>query len=573
MSYALDTESSYSRERDIRSLGVHNYVRHPDTHHYLAAVYNDEVAWAGDPRDLPFPPGVALSHNAAYDQSVVAALGLPRPAEWHCTADLAAYLQAPRNLKDAVEELLNLGLDKSLRDNMKGVEWKSLSPDEQAEMAKYCLLDSKACFLLWKTFHEQWPVHEQSVSDHTAMMCQRGIYVDVPMLEAGIEKLQQIKFEAEQEIPWAGELNAKGKPLPVTSPKELAKHCRMLGIQPPASTDAKSEEWEAWEDAYADHTPFVHAVQRWRRANRLFQLFSTIRTRQDGGVLSYSLKYFGAHTGRWSGDAGVNLQNLPRTAFEGIDARGIFIPQPGHVLLVADYAQIEARVALWLANDREMLALLRSGVDLYEAHARATMGYSDPRPLKEVDPAKRQLAKVRVLALGFGLGAAKFQRIAKQWAGIDLTENEARNQVGSFRRANRGLLRLWRRLQQGFRHSKGGTLDTVLPSGRVLHYYQVGEDHARVQRGGPTIHWYGGKLFENLVQSTARDLLADAILRVESAGLPVRLHVHDEIVAEVPEEDAEEGAAALKELMERAPEWAAGLPVEVEVSVKERYAK
>ena len=175
--------------------------------------------------------------------------------------------------------------------------------------------------------------------------------------------------------------------------------------RPPASTDTKSEEFGLWLEQHEKQADFILAVQQWRQANRLLSVLETMHEREVDGTLHYGLKYFGAtHTGRWSGDAGLNLQNLPGKAFAGVDARACLVPRSGKRFIIGDFAQIEARVTCWLAGDEGTLALLRSGVDIYEAHARRTMHYSDPRPLKGVNPDMRQFAKCRVLALGFGLG-------------------------------------------------------------------------------------------------------------------------------------------------------------------------
>ena len=93
--------------------------------------------------------------------------------------------------------------------------------------------------------------------------------------------------------------------------------------------------------------------------------------------MAYELKYFGASPGRWSGGGGLNVQNFNRRETEGLDVRRCVMAAPGHVLAVADYSQIEARVLLFLAGDTAALELLADHPewDMYELHARATMGW------------------------------------------------------------------------------------------------------------------------------------------------------------------------------------------------------
>jgi len=590
MTIALDTESTYEKGRDIKSLGVRRYVSHPQTHHYLVSGYCGDVGCEGagvsDPDRFNWDilhGATLVSHNASYDASVIAdlrlrGLAIPQPVAWHCTADLASYRQSPRSLADASRELLGLKVDKTLRDEMKGVEWRTLPTEKKLAMAEYCLLDAKTTWCLWQQESRHWPAEEMAVSDHTAMMCRRGIGVDRPRLDTSIKVLRAAKFEASRLIPWAGELNAKGNELPITSTLELAKECARRGILPPATTDAKSAIFDDWLEANGEKAEFVKGMQVWRSCNRLLNVLLAMQDRQVSGRLQYGLKYFGApHTGRWSGDTGLNLQNLPRKPYAGVDARACLVPAEGKVFLVADFAQIEARVTTWLAQDEPMLEMLRAGLDIYEAHARRTMGYSDPRPLCEVDPGTRQFAKCRVLALGFGLGAGKFKAIVKLWTGQDITESQAKQMVADYRRSNRGIVKLWQELETTAKRSQGETFELQLPSERPISYFEVAtvanKLSARVTRGGPRKAVYGGLLCENITQATARDLFARAILRVEAAGLPVVLHVHDEIVCEVPEEDAEAGAAELRELMRTLPDWAEGLPVDCSVEIKKEYGK
>jgi DNA polymerase I-like protein with 3'-5' exonuclease and polymerase domains len=329
--------------------------------------------------------------------------------------------------------------------------------------------------------------------------------------------------------------------------------------------------------ANGDRAPFVKAIPHWRKANRLLQVLQSMRDRQVDGILAYGFKYFGAHTGRWSGDLGLNLQNLPREAFAGVDARACFVPRPGKRFIIADFAQIEARITLWLAGDESTLALLRGGMDLYEAHARQTMGYTDPRPLKDVDKNMRNFAKCRVLALGFQVGGATFQTTVKQWTGMDVSLEKARTTVADFRRKNPGIIRLWNRLERELKQSCGGSFELELLGGRIIRYFDVSRVDSqwkgRVERGGKIKSLYGDKLTENIVQATARDLFGEAILRLERAGLPVVLHVHDEVVVEVDETAAADAERAVKEIMCVEPAWASGLPIMVETQIAEAYTK
>ena len=588
--YAIDYETSYTKTRGIRQLGVRGYLSHKETDIYLMSVYGPDFAWVGHPKDFDWSvldDRDAVSHNAAFDTEVFHELCRRRgsdvpylftPAQWNCTADLAAYTQSPRSLLDASRELLGLQLDKTVRAEMEGRDFHTLSAEDKVRWGEYALLDAKASWLLWDKFSKFWPEHERAVSRHTAMMGQRGIGIDLSKVTQGIELLKQTVWEAEQEIPWAGELDAKGKEIATVSPKAMAAECRRLGIEPPVSTDSKSEEFDAWLDDNAEKAPFVQAMSDWRKANRLLTVLEQFQVRTCDGRLRYSVKYFGApHTGHWTGDNGLNLLNLPRKGTAGVDARACLVPPAGKKFVVADLSQVQARILLWLAGDNKMLDLIRSGVDLYEAHARATMGYSDPRPLKEVDPEKRQFAKMRVLQLGFACGAAKFQSSAATMYKVKMDLGRAKREVDDYRRKSPGITKLWKQLDDAARASRGGTFTCELPSGRSIHYFKMaqsaGELTGLVELGGFRKKLYGGLLTQNLVAGTNRDILAEAILKIEAAGIPVVLHVHDEVVCEVDADQAEEAARVVHQIMTTPPEWAEGLPIGSDVKIMDFYQK
>jgi len=193
------------------------------------------------------------------------------------------------------------------------------------------------------------------------------------------------------------------------------------------------------------------------------------------------------------------------------------------------------------------------------------------------------------LGLGFGLGPGKFVRIVKQWTGKDITPEEAKVIVRDFREKNAPIVKLWRYLERSIlSHDRDPGVPkpskAVLPSGREIRYFDLlesGRDDeggmsswsGRVVRGEPRKKIWGGLLSENVTQATARDILAVKIRESEDAGMPVVLHVHDEIVVEVPEADAEEAKTELNRIMSTAPEWAPGLPMRSDTKILRRYGK
>jgi hypothetical protein len=582
---AVDFETSWTKERSIGTHGTFGYLAHPETKIFMVAIYGEGISYVGEPEGAPWDEirgNCVIAHNYTFEQAVFrecerrGIIKEPLNETGFCTADLSAYLQVPRNLLGAARELLGVALDKTTRDKFKGKDFDTLPQEVQLEIANYALMDAKACYLIWRQYHHLWPEHERRLSDHTRMMGQRGVGLDVEAVCGGIRHLKEVLWAVEKEIPWSADS-------PIMSLPAMRNACRKAGIPAPESTAKNDESFQVWSQTYADQVPFVASVARYRSVNRTLAVLEAMNARNNNGSLQFGLKYYGAHTGRWSGDSGYNIQNQKKGEVEGVNLRQCLVARPGKKLVVADYSQIEARVSLFYAQDKGRLELVRQGMCLYEAAARRSLGYNLDIPLKEAAKKNpkyadlRQFSKARELSLGFGVGAVKFRAYAKTVAGINLTAEEAEKAVKDWRASNPNFPKLWSKLEQGMRNSrKDPYFEVELPSGRCLRYFDVANMDgltARVERGGPRLHFYGAKIFENIVQATARCLFAEAILRIENAGLPVVFHCHDEIAVEVPEEGAGQFQKEIERLMCITPAWAEGLPVGVESQLSDRYEK
>lgn len=336
------------------------------------------------------------------------------------------------------------------------------------------------------------------------------------------------------------------------------------------------------------------------------------------------LAFFGAHTGRWAG-RGIQLHNLPRHSFkllvdemlaiydlmEGQGAtpddlkrlvRAMFLGP----FTTVDYASIEARVVAWLANEVWALQAFRDGRDIYVETAERMGGLTRPQ------------GKIAVLALGYNGGvnslkalagdAAALQKLANpeggDWLPPPEIDKRLWNMVQVWRKANARIANLWTEMADAIEDGgrvgphmritrKGRTMQLWLPSGRAIHYHGVRWE----KRTFPTeyirpdgtvgvknvtreawfyddpkspkrIGTYGGRMVENATQAIARDIMAEALVRLDKAGYKTALHVHDEIVIE-GKHDVEEVAAIMCEQ----PAWATGLPINAEGFNSERYRK
>ena len=291
--------------------------------------------------------------------------------------------------------------------------------------------------------------------------------------------------------------------------------------------------------------------------------------------------------------------------------RTAFIPSPGCRFCVSDFSAIEARVIAWIAGEQWVLDAFRAGKDIY--CETASMMYHVPVVKHGVNGELRQKGKIATLACGYqgGVGAMK----AMDSSG-SIPEEEMQSIVDHWRQANPMIVKLWRDYEQSAKTAikerrtvkrgirvpadnlderehmaggpvrpysvregvrvefsyKNGNLLVRLPSGRRLCYY-----HARVRQDGwkesitymgvnqTTKQWqevetYGGKIVENIVQATARDCLAEAMQRVAAMGYQIVMHVHDEMIVDVPVED-KDALARINRAMSDPISWAPGLPL------------
>lgn len=579
---ALDFETHWNKgSYSVKDLGCWLYCQDRRFKALTVATHDGQRSLASTPETFDWSAvhgATLLAHNAPFDRAVFTRLqeqgivpAAVQPAGWLDTAAMCAYCGVPRDLAGACKQLLGIDVDKSTRD---ALGEGSLFAQDTA-LTSYCAKDAELCWALHARLGAHWPAEEQALATITDDMGRRGMRVDMAALEAALARLTQLREELRGSIPFT----------PPTSTQKLTAWCLEHGYTPPRSTSKNADIEDMGDVREVEVGVVVRHIQRFRSVNRTLTVVEAMRDRVGtDGRLRYELKYFGAgQTGRWSGGGGLNMQNFNRAVVEGVDLRALIVPEPGHSFVIADYAQIEARVLLWLAREMPILDMIRGGMDLYEAAARRMLGYSDPRPLKQVDPNLRQLSKGMTLGLGFGMGAAKFVAAAKVLAGIEIDFSKAQDSVRRFRNANRRVVDLWDRLADAFRRNAGKPCYRLpLPSGRLIRYWNPqasgGEDAsltASEYKGAPACGLHRGLLAENMVQAVARDLLAAAWLRCVRAGRVPVLSCHDELVFEVPTPDAPAAAKEIERLMLVAPAWpmADALPLAVEVKLADRYGK
>lgn len=620
----IDYETFYHKtDYSVRDLGNWRYCADPRFDAYLVSVYDGTEGWVGHPSNLNWDAlqgCLLLAHNASFDSRVTTRLTeLGKAPSWlanynhiNCTANMTSALLGHRSLDAAILAHSGEYLDKGIRDQMAGLTWDQMVEKGMAEnVAKYAMRDSVKAFKLWNDLSPKWSSFEQRISQLTLKQCARGVAIDVPLLDSYMVRLREALFFMEKNLPWVAEEGAKP-----TSPKAIASQCRKVGIPAPPVKTHDEEGFDKWLLTYGPQFKWVNQIGEFRKLHKLMGTLETMKERiRPDNTIDFSLLYFGAHTGRFSGGgSGLNLQNLRKTPLYlmgreivfppvellqakyrneleawlkentdmALDVRKLLIARPNKKFIIPDLAQIEPRCLNWLAGNQTLLEAIASGFSYYEAYARLCKGWKgEAGTIKKVlNDAEYTLLKNEALGLGYQMGPDRYT----EYAGV--TKDEAESAVANFRASNPDVVNLWGTFDRNFRMSHGKDFCIDLPSGRTLTYHNVkrvlrtkknketGKPETKLvftaDVGGRRVELYGGKLTENATQAMARDVFCEHLLKLEETVGDVVFHVHDEAIVEcdldVKKEDVED-------VMRQTPEWAPGLPLASEAKVSLCYKK
>ena len=541
------------------------------------------------------------------------------PESWHCSAVQAAMLALPRSLEDVGRVL---GLDEQKMKEGKeliryfcvpckptkanGGRIRNLpchAPEKWELFKTYCKRDVDVEKSIRRKLHN-FPIPESEMELYRIdqRINDRGVLVDMKLVRNAVscERLHK-----EVVTKRAYELTG------LENPNSVAQLKGWLGDK---GMEAESLSKKAVAEMIAETDGEVEELLRLRLmlAKTSVKKYEAIeRSACSDGRVHGMLMFYGANrSGRWSGK-NVQLHNLPKNylpdlelarnlvkqgRFEDIELlydstpnvlseliRTAFIPKPGCRFVVADFSAIEARVMGWLSGEEWVLDVFRGDGKLYEMTASRMFGI----PMEEIGKGSPERAKGKVASLSCQYGGSKNGLISMGALDMGLTEEELPPLVAAWRKANPHMVQFWwdvdaaaikavtekqkTKVGKIIFEYKSGILFITLPSGRKLSYVKPRMAVNRFGRDGLTyegisenkkwsrIETYGPKLVENIVQGTARDLLAEAMLRVEKKGYPIVMHCHDEIIAEVPEGSG--SVDEMCEIMAVQPKWAEGLPL------------
>lgn len=499
-------------------------------------------------------------------------------------------------------------------------------PDKWKLFKTYCIRDVDTEQTILEQLNHYGPVitSEQRLWEWDQRMNDYGILLDVPYIEGIIEYDAEATERLKRE---AVEITHLANP---NSVQQMLGWLRGQGVYLDGLTKATVSEALAEGDLPDEVRRALEIRQALGKTSTKKFTAMTNAVCKDGRLRGILQFYGASRTGRWAGRI-VQVHNLPQNHIDDLDTcrqlvadkqfeiaqmaygemafifsqlvRTAFIAKSDHTFVVSDFSAIEARVIAWLAEEQWRIDVFANGGDIYCASASQMFGV--PVEKHGVNGHLRQRGKVAELALGYQGGVNAMIRMDTSHA---IPEEDLPGIVEAWRKASPNIVRLWNTIEKAARvvilegrpkqraakvgrnrclqlYMADDIMFIELPSGRRLAYYGAelvnmddGREHiCYMGTNQETKKWgrnetYGGKLTENITQAIARDCLAEAIHRTTALGYRIVMHVHDEIIVEVPrvEEDALD---RINRALGVSPSWAEGLILRGDGYVTPYYKK
>ena len=602
----IDYETFYGKDYTLSGkINTSEYVRDDRFHAHGVAIKkgNGKTLWytgrniALALKEIDWSKTAMVGHNTAFDGFITSELYGHKPAFYADTLSMSRATRghATRHDLDTVAKAFGHG-GKVKRNALVNTKDKvQLTKDEEAKLGGYAVDDVDDTYRIFWDMYPHVPDDELRLIDITMrMFCDPVLEVDIPRVKAELEKELGAKA--------AALLRSGAQVDDLMSNDKFARLLQAAGAQLPQKispstgklTYAFAKSDLAFQDLMKTGNDKVRALCEARlkakstigetRANRFLE------AGRDGMKLPVLLNFSGAHTHRWSGGNKMNLQNLKR----GGELRRSILAPKGHVVVVSDSAQIEARVLAWLAQQMDIVNAFATKQDVYKMMASVIYNV----PVEDVTKDQRFIGKICVLGLGYGMGPQKLQQTLKQGTmgpPVNISEDECRRIVGIYRQKNWKIKAFWKKMDQMITNmtlgieSKEGPLEVGkgfvrLPNGMFLQYFGlhgmaeitrddlVMTETTYLTRTGRT-KLYGGLLTENVVQALSRIIIAEQMLKVHDAGYRIVTMTHDEIVIIAKKKDAKKALDFMIKTMSTPPDWAPGLPLAAEGDFDTNYSK
>jgi len=618
----LDCESFFDQNYNLQKLSTYEYVSDPRFELLMWAFKRDD-----DPADfhIELPKHIqwknttVIMHNAPFDALVLALHYGIHPPFIIDTLDLARHIE-PRWSNKLADLCKRHKLpDKGDTQQFKGLHRTDFDGQQWCDLIDYATNDAEREYDLLQLLLPKLsnPKFELEVARYT-----RDLFIK-PVLHFDMNRAEKLKAEMLAEVQKVlAEVDVTEKEIRGNKsfetllrevmfddpPIKQGKKGPMLAI---AKTDPGYAELLNHPTDRVRHLMEARvAAKSWplhiKRVKRMQSTFQAA-----GKRLPVPLRFYGAHTGRWSGCEGINLQNLPARGHSLVNKIRNLIEAPkGCKLVILDFSQIEARVLDWLAEQNDMLRAFAEGRQIYSEFASKLIGHKVRKPKKTDSKTVaewygnyRQMGKIGILGAGYGMGAEHCITFAKNTYKIDLTMVEATRLIKLYRSTHPMVVLYWEKVGRAFRmatqtgqayelsygiqFSREDNVTVIqLPSTRKLYYtgakvegtarrpqLVMPNPAAKDPRPGNAIWFWGGYLVENIVQAVSRDILAEAVLKIEGLGLRIPLIVHDDMSVVVPEKEVDTYRTQIEDIARTPPIWCSGLPVDIDCKVSRRYEK
>ena len=480
------------------------------------------------------------------------------------------------------------------------------TPDDLAQYGEYCRNDVTLTYQLFNNMSKGFPIEELKLIDMTIRMFTHPmLYVDEETLQQRLDDLRKEQSELLSSLMEKLECTTEEEVRKqLSSNQKFAKVLEGFGVTVPLKNSpttgkevpalAKKDEGfialTENEDTFIQHLCAVRLGTKSTLEEKRIQRFIDIGKR-NRGMIPVPLKYYGAHTGRWSGSDKINFQNLPSRDVKKKALKKGIIPPEGYLVINSDSSQIEARVLAWLAGQDDVVKQFTDGEDVYSVFASSIY----ERPISKKDPTERFVGKTCILGLGYGTGALKLQHTlsTSQPVSVKLTEEECKRIVGVYREKNDNIIDLWHEADQLLEDMMNNKFDKplsfgqhgcvfydaegiILPNNLRIRYPNLrrAEKDGKSQivydsRRGEISIW-GGGVVENIVQALARIIVGTQMVEINDK-YRVALTVHDAAVVVVEEDKVDIALEVITGLMFKPPTWASGLPVACEAKAGATY--
>lgn len=573
---------------------------------------------------------IKWAFNAQFERICLSKyIGKPMSAKsWRCTMVWAAALGLPLSL-EGVGAVLGLEKQKitegkeliryfcvsgKRKDGITIRHYPCDAPDKWVRFKEYNIRDVEVEMSIQERLSKfpvpgsEWQnyILDQKIND-------RGIMLDMDFVESAIKCDNEMR---ETNLQTAREITGLDNP---NSTVQLKKWLAEQGVE---TESLSKDSVETLLESATDNVTEMLNIRKQLAKSSVKKYDAMVNAVCSDGRARGLIQFYGANrTGRYAGRL-IQVQNLPQNHLPDLEQarslvkkgfytdmemlydfvplvlseliRTAFVPKPGCRFYVADFSAIEARVIAWLAGEHWRQDVFAGGGDIY--CASASQMFHVPVEKNGVNGHLRQKGKIAELALGYGGSVGALKAMGALRMGIN--ESELQPLVDVWRQANPKIVRFWYAVDSAIkecikeRHNtktrgigfslKSGILFITLPSGRKLAYVKprIGENRfggesVTYEGVGGTKKWerlesYGAKFVENIVQATARDILAEAMLRLNNEGYAVVMHIHDEVVIEAPPKTSID---EICRVMGQTPKWADGLLLRADGYVCDFYRK